>query len=77
MSCKKPEIARGLRPMKTERDRRIVASIEAYRKKNVEGDDKSARKDGIKEKYYEKKKERTKGSRKKGMRKCEKVQKLV
>ena len=33
MSCKKPEIARGLRRMKTERDRRIVASIEARRRK--------------------------------------------
>ena len=35
-------------------------------KNKVEGDETSARKDGIKEKYTEKKKEGTKGSRKKG-----------
>ena len=33
MSCKKPEVAQGLGRMKTERDRRIVASIEARRRK--------------------------------------------
>ena len=33
MSRKKPGVAQGLRRMKTERDRRIVASIEARRRK--------------------------------------------
>ena len=35
-------------------------------KKNVKGDDQSARKDGIKEKYFKERKEQTKGIRKKG-----------
>ena len=44
-------------------------------KNKVEGDETSARKDGIKEKYTEKKKEkrRNKRKQKKGMHKCEKV----
>ena len=33
MNCKKPKVAQGLGRMKTERDRRIVASIEARRRK--------------------------------------------
>ena len=76
MSCKKPEVAQGLGRMKTERDRRIVASIEACRRKMLRVMT-SARKDGIKEKYFKERKEQTKGIRKKGKRKCEKVQKLV
>ena len=32
MSCKKPEVARGLRRMKTETDKEIIASNEARRR---------------------------------------------
>ena len=32
MSCKKPDVARGLRRMKTETDKEIVASDEARRR---------------------------------------------
>ena len=47
MSCKKPDVARRLRRVKTETDKEIVASYEAQRNKN-EGDKRGARKDGNK-----------------------------
>ena len=47
MSCKKPDVARRLRRMKTETDKEIVASYEAQKNK-VEGDKRGARKDGNK-----------------------------
>ena len=44
MSCKKPDVARRLRRMKTETDKEIVASYEAQKNK-VEGDKRGACKD--------------------------------
>ena len=65
MSCKKPDVARGLRRTKTETDK-IVASYEVNRRIKIEGDGRAARKDGNKGKVRCKKREGTKGRRKKG-----------
>ena len=66
MSCKKPDVARRLRRVKTETDKEIVASYEAQKNK-VEGDKRGACKDGNKGKLRgkKKKKEGTRGRRKK------------
>ena len=63
MSCKKPDVARRLRRVKTETDKEIVASYEAQKNK-VEGDKRGARKDGNKGKLQRKKMEGTRGRRK-------------
>ena len=75
MSCKKPDVARRLRLVKTETDKEIVASYEARRRTKLRAIKEVREKMGIKENYDEKKKkEGTRGRReKKGMRNCEKV----
>ena len=72
MSCKKPDVARGLRRMKTETDKEIVASNEARRRIKLRAMKEVRVKMGIKEKYDEKK-GRNKRKEKKEMHKCEKV----
>ena len=71
MSCKRPDVARGLRRMKTETDKEIVASNEARRIK-LRPMKEVRIKMGIKEKYDEKK-GRNQRKENKEMRKCEKV----
>ena len=62
MSCKKPDIARRLRRMKTETDKEIVASNEARRRIKLT---KEVRvKMGIKEKHNEKKRRNQKKEKK-------------
>ena len=75
MSCKKPDVARRLRRVKTETDKEIVAFYEARRRIELRAIKEVRVKMGIKENCNEKKKkEGTRGRRKKkGMRKCEKV----
>ena len=55
MSCKRPDVARGLRRMKTETDKEIVASNEARRRIKLRAMKEVRVKMGIKEKYDEKK----------------------
>ena len=66
------DIARGLRRMKTETDKEIVASNEARRRIKLRAMKEVHVKMGIKEKYDEKK-GRNKRKEKKEMHKCEKV----
>ena len=74
MSCKKPDVARILRRMKTEADKEIVAFYEARRRIELRAIKEVRVKMGIKENYDEKKNGRNQGKEKnKGMRKCEKV----
>ena len=65
MSCKKPDVTRGLRRMKTKTEKEIVASYEVNRRIKL-SDGRGARKDGNKGKVRCKKREGTKGRRKKG-----------
>ena len=65
MSCKRPDVAQGLKRMKTETDKEIVASYEVNRRIKL-SDGRGARKDGNKGKVRCKKREGTKGRRKKG-----------
>ena len=55
MSCKRPDVARGLRRMKTETDKEIVASNEARRRIKLRAMKEVRVKMGIKENYDEKK----------------------
>ena len=55
MSCKKHDVARGLRRMKTKTDKEIVASNEANRRIKLRAMKEVRVKMGIKEKYDEKK----------------------
>ena len=77
MSCKKPDVARRLRRVKTETDKEIVAFYEARRRIELRAIKEVRVKMGINENCDEKKKKRKEGTRerrkKKGMRKCEKV----
>ena len=73
MICEKPDVARGLRQTKTVTDREMVASNEARRRIKLRAMKEVRVNMGIKGKYDEKKYDGTKGSRKKGTRKCEKV----
>ena len=75
MSCKKPDVARRLRRVKTETDKEIVASYEARRRIKLRAIKEVRVKMGIKENCDEKKKKRKEPEKgeKKGMRKCEKV----
>ena len=54
MNCKKPDVARGLRRMKTETDKEIVASYEVNRRIKL-SDGRGARKNGNKGKVRWKK----------------------
>ena len=72
MSCKRPDVARGWRRMKTETDKEIVTSNEARRRIKLRAMKEVRVKMGIKEKY-DGKKERNKRKEKKEMYKCEKV----
>ena len=72
MSCKKPDVARGLRRMKTETDNKIVASYEVNRRIKIEGDGRAARKDGNKGKVRCKKGKEPKEGEKR-MHKCVKL----
>ena len=73
MSCKRPDVARGLRRMKTETDKEIVASNEARRRIKLRAMKEEVRvKMGIKEKY-DGKKGRNKRKEKNEMHKYEKV----
>ena len=63
MSCKRPDVARGLRRMKTETDKEIVASNEARRRIKLRAMKEVRVKMGIKEKYDEKGKEQKKGEK--------------
>ena len=54
MSCKKPDVARGLRRMKTETDKEIVASNEARRRIKLRAMKEVSVKMGMNEKYDEK-----------------------
>ena len=72
MSCKRPDVARGLRRMKTETDKEIVVSNEARTRIKLRAMKEVRVKMGIKEKYDEKK-GRNKWKEKKEMHKCEKV----
>ena len=75
MSCKRPDVARGLRRMKTETDKEIVASNEARRRIKLRAMKEVHVKMGIKEKYDEKK-GRNKRKEKKGctnVKRCKKV----
>ena len=72
MSCKKPDIARRLRRMKTETDKEIVASYEARRKIKLRAIKEVRVKMRIEENCDEKK-GRNKWKEKKEMHKCEKV----
>ena len=72
MNCKKPDAARALRRVKTERDKEIVASHEARRRTKL-GVMKEVRvKMGINESTM-KRKGWNKRKQKEGMRKCERV----
>ena len=51
MSCKKPDVARGLRRMKTETDKEIVASYEVNRRIKLRAMEELRVKMAIKEKY--------------------------
>ena len=74
MSCKKPDVARRLRRVKTETDKEIVASYEARRRTKLRAIKEMRVKMGIKENCDEKKNGRNQRKEKnKGMRKCEKV----
>ena len=74
MSCKKPDVARRLRRVKTETDKEIVAFYEARRRIELRAIKEVRVKMGIKENCNKKKKEGTRGRRKKkGMRKREKA----
>ena len=73
MSCKKPDVARRLRRMKTETDKEIVASYEARRRIKLRAIKEVRVKMGIKENCNEKKRKEPEEGEKKGMRKCEKV----
>ena len=74
MSCKKPDVARRLRRMKTETDKEIVASYEARRRIKLRAIKEVRVKMGIKENCDEKKNGRNqRKEKKKGMHKCEKV----
>ena len=75
MSCKKPDVARRLRRVKTETDKEIFASYEARRRTKLRAIKEVRVKMGIKENCDEKKKKRKEPEEgeKKGMRKCEKV----
>ena len=66
MSCKKPEVAQGLGRMKTERDRRIVASIEARRRKMLRAMTKVRVKKGYRKSTLKRGKNERKESEKKG-----------
>ena len=55
MSCKKPDVARRLRRMKTETDKEIVASYEARRRIKLRAIKEARVKMGIKENCNEKK----------------------
>ena len=55
MSCKKPDVARGLKRMKTETDKEIVASYEVNRRIKLRAMEEVRVKMGIKEKYDVKK----------------------
>ena len=68
MSCKKPDVARGLRRMKTETDKEIVASYEVNRRIKLRAMEEVRVKMGIKEKY-DVKKGRNQRKEKKGMHK--------
>ena len=56
MSCKKPDVARRLRRVKTETDKEIVASYEARRRTKLRAIKEVRVKMGIKENCDEKKK---------------------
>ena len=56
MSCKKPDVARRLRRVKTETDKEIVAFYEARRRIELRAIKEVRVKMGIKENYDEKKK---------------------
>ena len=58
MSCKKPDVARRLRRVKTETDKEIVAFYEARRRIELRAIKEVRVKMGIKENYDEKKKGR-------------------
>ena len=73
MSCKKPDVARRLRRMKTETDKEIVASYEARRRIKLRAIKEARVKMGIKENCNEKKGRNQRKEKKKGMHKCEKV----
>ena len=67
MSCKKPDVARRLRRVKTETDKEIVASDEARRRRKLRVIKEVRVKMGIKENCDEKKrKEPEEGEKKKG-----------
>mgnify|MGYP007105114314 CR=1 FL=1 len=72
MSCKKPDVARGLRRMKTETDKEIVASYEVNRRIKLRAMEEVRVKMAIKEKY-DVKKGRNQRKEKKGMHKCDKL----
>ena len=72
MSCKKPDVARGLKRMKTETDKEIVASYEVNRRIKLRAMEEVRVKMGIKEKY-DVKKGRNQRKEKKGMHKCVKL----
>ena len=77
MSCKRPDVARGLRRMKTETDKEIVASNEARRRIKLRAMKEVRVKMGIKGKYDEKR-EGTKGRRKRrctNVKRCKKGKK--
>ena len=73
MSCKKPDVARGLKRMKTETDKEIVASYEVNRRIKSRAMEEVHVKMTIKEKYDVKKKGRNQRKEKKGMHKCVKL----
>ena len=78
MSCKKPDVARRLRLVKTETDKEIVASYEARRRIKLRAIKEVRVKMGKEENCDEKKKKKKNGrsqrkEKKKGRRKCEKV----
>ena len=72
MSCKKPDVARGLRRMKTETDKEIVASYEVNRRIKSRAMEEVRVKMAIKEKY-DVKRGRNQRKEKKGMHKCVKL----
>ena len=55
MSCKRPDVARGLRRMKTETDKEIVASNDARRRLKLRAMKEARVKMGTKENYDDKK----------------------
>ena len=66
MSCKKPDVARGLKRMKTETDKEIVASYEVNRRIKLRAMEEVRVKMGIKEKYDVKKGKEPREGEKKG-----------